>query len=183
MRPLTCVPNPACTNVTTIKPAMARDAPGAPVCTRLHPPAPACTRCTRCIRRIQQQLHDHDRDDQVRGDDPCREFVRDDAAAEPAFETHQQERGDRRPQDSRMMAMMAPRRDRGGENQEADGDAEQTVQVLRPHQRRIELRDRTAAEDPPPMPAGSIQPKQRGQSGQPRPAPDARTSPPTRIRR
>ena len=32
--------------------------------------------------------------------------------------------------------------------------------------------------------AGGIhEPKQRGQSGQPRPAPEARTSPPTRIRK
>ena len=59
-----------------------------------------------------KQLHDHDRDDQVRGDDPRRESVRDDAAAEPAFETDQQKRGDGRPQDSRITAMMTPRRDR-----------------------------------------------------------------------
>ena len=45
-----------------------------------------------------------------------------------------------RPQDARLAAMVTPRRDRGRENQEADRDAEQTVQVLRPHQRRIEQR-------------------------------------------
>ena len=130
MRPRTWVPNPACTSVRTIKRGNRQRRASVP---GLHPPHPSCTRYE---RRVQQQLHDHDRDDQMRRDDPRRELVSDDAAAEPAFEANQQKRRDRRPQDSRLMPMMAPRRDRGGENQEADGDAEQTVQVLRPHQRR-----------------------------------------------
>ncbi len=92
------------------------------------------------VGRVQEQLHDDERHHQVGRDDPRRQSVRDDAAAEPSFETHQQERGDGRPQDSRIAAVMTPGRDRGRENQEADGDAEQTVQVLRPHQRRVEQR-------------------------------------------
>ncbi len=103
-----------------------------------HPSAPAATRgvrshtsssCTMTSATIRCAVTIH-----------ARQSVRDDAAAEPSFETHQQERGDGRPQDSRITAVMPPRRDRGRENQEADGDAEQTVQVLRPHQRRIEQR-------------------------------------------
>ena len=49
----------------------------------------------------------------------------------------QQQRANRRPQDARVAPMMAPRRNGGGEDQEADGDAEQPVQVLGPHQRGL----------------------------------------------
>ena len=76
----------------------------------------------------------------MRGHDPRRELVSDDSPTEPAFETDEQKRGDRRPQDARLLPIVAPRRDRRREDQETNGHAEQTVHVLRPHQRRIELR-------------------------------------------
>jgi hypothetical protein len=75
----------------------------------------------------------------MRGHDPGGELVSHDSTTQPSFEADEQECGDRRPQDARLVAMIAPRRDRGGEDQEADRDAEQTVDVLRPHQRGIEL--------------------------------------------
>ena len=94
----------------------------------------------RLDRGPEQQLHDHERHQHVRGDDPRGQFVGHDASAEPALEASQQQRRHDRPHDARLAAMPAPRRHGRGEDGEAHAHAEQPVQVLGPHQRGIELR-------------------------------------------
>ena len=133
--PRTCVPSPTCTSVRRMtavvhQPTVCRDRGGAGVPGARHDSS----------TRGQQQRDDDQRHQHVHGDDPGGEVVGDDAAAEPALETGEQHGGDDRPQDARLAPMMPPGRDGRGQDDEPDGDAEQPVQVLRPHQRRVELR-------------------------------------------
>ena len=64
----------------------------------------------------------------MRRHNPRRELVSDNAAAKPPLETDQEERGDGRPENARLAAVVAPCRDCRRENQETDGDAEEPVQ-------------------------------------------------------
>jgi hypothetical protein len=105
-----------------------------------------CTLCTLCTLRTldrdkEQHLHDDEGDDHMNRDDPRRKLVGHHASAQPALKSGQQQGGDDRPEDAWLISVMPPRGDGGGEDQKPDGDAQQSVQVLRPHQRRVELRD------------------------------------------
>ena len=142
-RPRTCAPSATCASVTAITAAVSQarrrcagtSIRGGAECrpTRVGP-------IERVQRRVHEQRHDHQRDDQVHRHDPRRQLVRDDTAAEPPLKPGQQKRRDGRPQNPCDAAMMADRADQRREDQEADRDAEEAVRVLGPHQRRIELR-------------------------------------------
>src|SRR5262245_59294502 len=89
-------------------------------------------------RRVEQQAHDDERHHQMHGDDPGREIVGHHPPAQPALETHAEEREHDGPEHPWRSAVSDERGEERGEDEKAGGHAQQAVQVLRPGVRGVE---------------------------------------------
>src|SRR5262249_46406821 len=67
-------------------------------------------------------------------------FIRNHAPAKPPLKASQQQCDYRRPENAWLTTMMAPSRNNRCENQETHCHTEQSIEILGPHQRRIEER-------------------------------------------
>ena len=92
----------------------------------------------RFLCRINQQAADQHGQPHVYGHHPRRQFRGDDAPAQPALDTDEQQRQRRRNEDATMSAEAGYSDDIGEQNQQPDDNADEAIDILDPGQHEIE---------------------------------------------